>query len=124
MTITSNKQKGRKNGTQKKTVTFEDQEKECEKFERNLEQQYWSGEKDDEESRRVHEQNPGQGSLSGESDVEEIVHGQEKDLKYKILSGEFKFMSRARITDPKERTRSIADSSVVDNFQNSGIGHY
>ena len=57
----------------KKTVTFEDQQKDGEEIDRSLEQDYLSGETNGEESRRVQDQNPGQESLSGESDVEEKV---------------------------------------------------
>ena len=45
-------------GTQKKTVTFEDQDKWGEEVERNLEQNYLSEETNSEESRRVQDQNP------------------------------------------------------------------
>ena len=55
----------------KKTVTFVDQDKEGEKFERNLVQDCLSGETNGEKSRRFQDQHPGQGSLSGESDVDE-----------------------------------------------------
>ena len=62
-----------RNDTQKETVTFEDQDKEGEKVERNLKQDCLSGEMNSEKSRRGQDQHPGQGSLSGESDVDEKV---------------------------------------------------
>ena len=73
ITSTSYSQKEQKNDTQKKTVTFEDQDKEGGKVERNLLQDCLSSETNGEKSRRVQDQQPGQGSLSGESDVDEKV---------------------------------------------------
>ena len=75
------------NDTQKKTVTFEDQDKEGEDIEGNLEQDYLSAVTNVEESRRVQDQNQGQESLSGESDVEEKLPDEEHDLEDIILSG-------------------------------------
>ena len=124
LTSTSYKRKKQENGTQKKTVTFEDQEKEGEELERNLEHDFLPEEKDGEESRRVEEQNPGQENLFGESDVEENVHDEEQDLEDKILSGEFKWMSRAHKIDSEEETCSVADSSVDDNSRNLGKDTY
>ena len=57
---TSYKRKEQGNDTQKKTVTFEDQDKEGEKVERNLGQNCLSGETNSEKSRRVQDQYPGQ----------------------------------------------------------------
>ena len=62
-------------------------------------------------NRRIYQQNPGQESLSGESGVEENVQGEEQDLEYKILSGKFRWMSRAHKTDPEEETCSVTDTS-------------
>ena len=93
------------NDTQKKTVTFVDQDKEGEKVERNLVQNCLSGEMNGERNRRVQDQHPGQGSLSGESDVDEKVPDEKQDLEDNILSGEFKWMSRTHRTDPGEGTR-------------------
>ena len=73
LTSTSYGRKEQGNDTQKKTVTFEDQDKESEKVERNLVQDCLSGETTGEESRRVQDQHPGQGILSGESDEDEKV---------------------------------------------------
>ena len=56
-------------GTQKKTVTFEDQGQKGEEDEQNLGLESLSGEKDAEEDRRVNQQDPGQECLSGESGV-------------------------------------------------------
>ena len=104
---TSYKRKEQENGRQKKTVTFEDQDKEGEEVERNLVQDNLSGEMYGDESRRVQEQNPGLESLSGEYDVEENVHDEEQDLEDKISSGEFRWMNRTHKTDPeKERAPS------------------
>ena len=110
--------------TQTKTVTFEDQDREGEGVERKPKQNYLSGETNSEKSRRVQDRIPGQESLSGESDVEEKVPDDEQDLEDKILSGEFRWMSRTHRTDPEEGTCSIADSSIDDNSRNSGIDTY
>ena len=72
---TSYKRKEQGNDTQKKTVTFEDQDKEGEKVERNLGQDCLSGEMNSEKSRRVQDQHPGQEILPGKSDVDEKVSG-------------------------------------------------
>ena len=121
---TSNKRKEQGKDTQNKTVTFEDQQKESEEVDRNLEQGKFSGETNGEERRRVQDQNSGHENLSGESDVEEKVPDEDLDLEDKILSGEFEWMSRTHRTDPGEGTGSIADSSIDDNFRNSGIDTY
>ena len=60
-------------GTQRKTVTFEDQDQKGEEVEQNLGQESLSWEKDVDENRRVYQQDPGQESLSAESGVEENV---------------------------------------------------
>ena len=59
LTSTSNSRKEQGNDTQKKTVTFEDQDKEGEKVERNLVKDCLSGETSGEKSRRVQDQHPG-----------------------------------------------------------------
>ena len=110
--------------TQKRTVTFEDQDQKGEEVEQNLGHESLSGEKDVEENRRVDQQDPGQESLSGESGAEENAQGEEQDLEDKILSGEFRWMSRAHKTDPEEETGSMAVSSIDDSSRNSGIGTY
>ena len=124
LTSASYKWKEQENDTQKKTVTFEDQHKEGEAVIRDLEQGNLSRETNGEERGRVQDQNTGQESLSGESDVEDKVPDKEQDLEDKILSGEFRWMSRTHRTDPGERTGSIADSSLDDNSLNSGIDAY
>ena len=124
LTSTSYKRKEQGNGTQKKTVTFEEQDKVGKEVERNLEQDYLSGDKNVEESRQVQDRDPGQENLSGESDLEENVPVEEHDLEEKILSGEFRWMSRTHRTDPEEGTCIIADSSIDDNSRNSGIDIY
>ena len=83
-----------------------------------------SGEKDVEENRRVDQQDPGQESLSEEIGVEENFQGGEQDLEDKILSGEFRWMSRAHKIDPEEETCSVADSSIDDNSRNSETDTY
>ena len=109
---------------QKKTVTFEDQDKEGEKVERKLGQDCLSGETSNEMSRRVQDQNPGQGSSSGESDADGKVPDEKQDLENKVLSGEFRWMRRKRSTDSEEGTCSVADSSMDDNSRDSGIDTY
>ena len=115
LTRTSYKRKEQGNGTQKKTVTFENQNQRGKEVEQNLGQENLSGETSGEESRRVQDQHPGQESLSGESDVDEKNSDEEQDLEDKILSGELKWMNRTHRTDPEEGTCSIADSSIDDN---------
>ena len=115
LTSTSSKRKEQGNGTQKKTVTFENQNQRGEEVEQNLGQENLSGETSGEESRRVQNQHPGQESLSGESDVDEKNSDEEQDLEDKILSGELRWMNRTHRTDPEEGTCSIADSSIDDN---------
>ena len=124
LTSTSYKRKEQASGTQKKTVTFEDQNQRGEEVEQNLGQENLSGETNGEESRRVQDQHPGQESLSGESDVEEKFSDEEQDLEDKILSGEFRWINRTHRTDPEEGTCSIADSSIDDISRNSGIDTY
>ena len=89
LTSTSYKRKEQVRGTQKKTVTFEDHDQLGEEVERNLDQDYLSGETNGEESRRFQDQNQGLESLSGESDVAGKLSDEEQDLEDKILSGEF-----------------------------------
>ena len=101
-----------------------DQDKKDEKVEWSLVQYCLSGETNGEKNRRVQDQQPGQGSLSGESDVDEKVPDEKQDLEYKVLSREFRWMRRSHRTDLKEGTCSIADSSMDDNFRNSGIDTY
>ena len=124
LTSTSYGRKEQGNDTQKKTVTFVDQDKEGEKVERNLVQDCLSGETNGEKNRRVQDQHQGQGSLSGESDVDEKVPDEKQDLENKVLSGEFRWMRRRHRTDLEEGTCSIADSSMDDNSRNSGIDTY
>ena len=81
LTSTSHGREEQGNKTQKKTVTFEDQDKEGEKIERNLVQDCFSGETDGEKNRRFQDLHPGQGSLSGESDVDEKVPDEKQDLE-------------------------------------------
>ena len=125
LTSLSYDRKEQGNDTQKKkTVTFVDQDKEGEKFERNLVQDCLSGETNGEKSRRVQDQYPGQGSLSGESDVDEKVAEEKQDLENKFLSGEFRWTRRRHRTDPGDGADSVTDSSTDDNSRNSGIDTY
>ena len=123
-TSNSYRRKEQGNDTQKKTVTFGDQEKEGEKVERNLGQDCLSGETNSEKSRRVQDQHPLQGNLSGESDVDEKAPDEKQDLENKVLSGEVRWMRRTHRTDKEEETCSIADSSMDDNSRISGIDTY
>ena len=107
-------------GTQRKTVTFEDQDQKGEEAEQNLGQEGLSGEKEADEDRRFNQQDPGQESLSGESGVQ----GEEQELEDKILSGEFRWLIRTHKIDPEEETCSVADFSVDDSSRNSGIDTY
>ena len=111
-------------GTQKKTVTIKDQDQWGEEVEQNLGQENLSGEKVVDEDRRNYQQDPGQVNLSRESGVEKIVQGEKQDLEDKILSGEFRWMSRAHKPDPEEEGCSVTDSSVDENSRNSAIDFY
>ena len=143
---TSYGRKEQGNDTRKKTVTFEDQDGENEKVERNLEQDCLSGETNGEKSRRVRDQHPGQGTLSGESEIDEKVPDKRQDpgnkilswesemdekipdkrqdLGKRILSEEFRWMRRRHGPDLEEGADSITDSSLDDNSRNSGIDTY
>ena len=83
-------------GTQRKTVTFEDQSQKGEEDEENLGQESLSGEKEVDGDRRVSQHDSGQECLYGESVVEENVQGEVQDLEDRILSGEFRGISRAQ----------------------------
>ena len=87
LTRTSYSRKEQGNDTQKKNVTFEVQDEEVEKVERNLEQDCLSGETNTEKGRRVQDQHLGQGSLSGKSNVDEKIPDEKQDLENKVLSG-------------------------------------
>ena len=60
LTCTSCKQKEQVKGTQRKTVTFEDQDQKGEEVEQNLGQESLSGEKVVDGNRQVYQQDPGQ----------------------------------------------------------------
>ena len=92
---TSFKQKEQEIEKQRKTVTFENPD------------QKWGEVKE----------NPEQENLSGESDVEESGLVQEQDREDKVLSGEFRWMSRAYKTEPEIETCSVADSFVDNNSE-------
>ena len=124
LTSTSYGREEQGNNTQKKTVTFEDQDKEGEKVEQNLVQDCFSVATDGEKNRRFQDLHPAQGSFSGEPDVDEKVSDEKQDLENKVLSGEFRWMRRRHRTDPGDGTDSVTDSSTVDNSRNSGIDTY
>ena len=81
---TSYKEKEQEIGTQKKTFTFEEPDKE--KIE-------------------VESKNPEQKILSGESDVEENSHVNEQEHTDKIFSGEFRWMSRSCTLEEVKKVR-------------------
>ena len=112
------------NDTRAKTVTFEDQDGEGEKVERELEQDYLSGETNGKINRRVQDQHPEQGSMSGESEMDEKVHDKKQDLGSKVLSGEFRWMRRRYGPDLKEGADSITDASMEDSSRNSSMDTY
>ena len=87
LTSKSYKRKEHVKGTQRKTVTFEDQNQKSEEVEQNLGQESLSGEKVVDGNKRVYQRDPGQESLSGESAVEEIVQGEEQDLEDNFFPG-------------------------------------
>ena len=124
LTSTSYGRKEQGSSTRRKTVTFVDQDKEGEKVEQNLLQDYLSGETNDEKSQQVQDQYPGQKSLSGESEIDEKVPDEKQDLGDKVLSGEFRWMRRRHRHDLEERADSITTSSTEDNSRNSGIDTY
>ena len=124
MTSTSNKRKERVKRTQRKTVTFEDQDRKGEEVERNLGQRSLSGEKDVDGNRRNYQKDPEQESVTRESGVEENFQAEAQDLEDKVFPGEFRWMRKAHKTDPEEETCSGTGSSVDDNSRNSGIDTY
>ena len=81
---TSYGRKEQGNDTRTRIVTFEDQDGEGEKVERELEQDYLSGETNGKINRRVRDQHPEQGSMSGESEMDEKVHDKKQDLGSKV----------------------------------------
>ena len=87
LTSTSYKRKEQVKRTQRKTVTYEDQDQKGEEVEQNLGQESLSGEKVFDGNRQVYQRDTGQESFSGESGVEENVQGEEQDLEDKSLSG-------------------------------------
>ena len=121
---TSYGRKEQDNDTRVKTVTFEDQDGEGEKVERELEQDHLSGERNDKINRRVRDQNPGQGSMSGESEMNEEVHDKKQDLGSRVLSGEFRWMRRRYGPDMNEGADSITDASMEDSSRNSSMDTY
>ena len=124
LTSTSYGQKEQGSSKRKKTVTFVDQDKEGEKLEQNLLQDYLSGETDDEKNQRSQDQHPGQENLSGESEIDEKIPDEKQDLENKVLSGEFRWMQRKHRYDLKERAVSSTTSSTDDNSGSSRMDTY
>ena len=124
LTSTSYGRKEQGSSTQRKTVTFVDQDKKGERVERNLLQDCLSRETNDERSQRAKDQHPGQESLSGESEIDEKIPGEKQDQENKVLSGEFRWMRRRHRHDLEERADSSTNSSTDNNSQYSGIDTY
>ena len=124
LTSTSYGQKEQGSSKRKKTVTFVDQDKEGEKLEQNLLQDYLSGETNDEKNQRAQDQRPEQESLSGESEIDEKIPDEKQDLENKVLSGEFRWMRRRHKHDLEERAVSSTTSSTDDDSRNSGMDTY
>ena len=101
-----------------------DQDKEGEKVEQNLLQDYLSGETNDEKNQRSQDQHPGIESLSGESEIDEKIPDEKRDLENKVLSGEFRWMRRRHRHDLEERAVSSTTSSTDDDSRNSGMDTY
>ena len=121
---TSYGRKEQGNDTRAKTVTFEDQDGEGGKVERELEQDCLSGETNGMINRRVRDQHPEQGSMSRESEMDEKVHDKKQDLGSKVLSGEFRWMRKRYGPDLKEGADSITDASMEDSSRNSSMDTY
>ena len=124
LTSTFYGQKEHRSSKRKKTVTFVDQDKEGEKVEQNLLQDYLSGETNDEKNQRLQDQHPGQDNLSGESEIDERIPEEKQDLENKVLSGEFRWMRRRHRHDLGERAVSSTTSSTDDDSRNSGMDTY
>ena len=124
LTSTSYGQKEQGSSKRKKTVTFVDQDKEGEKLEQNLLQDYLSGETNDEKNQRSQDQHPGQENLSMESEIDEKIPDEKQDLENKVLSGEFRWMRRRHRRELEERAVSSTTSSTDDDSRNSGMDTY
>ena len=121
---TSSKQKEQEIGSQRKIVIFEDPDQKWGEIEQNQEQENLPGEKNVKESWRVNEQNPEQENWSGDSGVKGNGRDVEQDLEDKILSGEFRWMSRTYKLEPAVETCSVVDSPVDNNSRISEIDTY
>ena len=124
LTSTSYGQNEQGKSKRKKTVTFVDQDKEGEKVEQNLLQDYLSGETKGEKNQRSQDQHPGQESLSGESEIDEKFPDEKHDLENQVLSGEFRWMPRRHTHDLEERAVSSTTSSTDVNSRNSWMNTY
>ena len=120
---TSSKQKEQEVGSQRKIVIFEDPDQKWGEIEQNLEQENLPGEKNVKESWRVNEQNPEQENWSGDSGVKGNGRDVEQDLEDKILSEEFRWMSRTYKLEPAVKTCSVVDSPVDNNSELSEQQH-
>ena len=87
ITSTSYGQKEQGSSKRKKTVTFVDQDKEGEKVEQNLLQDYLSGETIDEKNQRSQDQYPGQENLSGESEIDEKIPDEKRPREQGFVRG-------------------------------------
>ena len=119
LTSTSYGQKEQGSSTRRKTVTFVEQDKEGEKVEQNLMQDYLSGETNDEKNQRAQDQHPEQESWSGESEIDKKVPVEKQDLGKKVLSGEFRWMQRRHRHDLEERADSIWRSVQRESLRKS-----
>ena len=124
LTSTSYGQKEQGSSKRKKTVTFVDQDKEGEKAEQKLLQDYLSGETNDEKNQQSQDQPPGQENLSGVSEIDEKVPAEKQDLENKVFSGEFRWMRRRHRHNLEERAVSSTTSLTDDDSRNSGMDTY
>ena len=100
-----------------------DQDKEGEKVEQNLLQDYLSGETNDEKNQRSQDQHPGQEDWSGESEIDEKIPDEKQDLENKVLSGEFRWKRRRHRHDLENRAVSSTTSSTDEQFPKLRNGH-
>ena len=124
LTSTSYGQKEQGSSKRKKTVTFVDQDKEGEKVEQNLLQDYLSGRR---KMRRTsdHKINTRDKKIGpGSREIDEKIPDEKQDLENKVLSGEFRWMRRRHRHYLEERAVSSTTSSTDDNSRNSGMDTY
>ena len=124
LTSTSYGRKEQGNDTQKKTVTFEDQDKEKEKVERNRVQDCFPGRRT---VRRVgeHKINTRDKEVCpGSLTKMKKFQMRSRTWRKKIFPGEFRWMRIEHRTDPGDGADSVTDSSTDDNSRNSGNDTY